>query len=47
MPFQIPAVKEESAPSKEQARVFHQLLEAIEAVRIKRQEDYREKGILS
>jgi hypothetical protein len=25
MPFQIPAVKEDHAPSKEQARVFHQL----------------------
>ncbi len=43
MPFQLPARKEERAPSKEHARVFHQLLEAIEAVRITRQEDYREK----
>jgi regulator of sigma D len=44
MQLQIPAMKEESAPSKGHARVFHQLLGAIEAVRIKRQEDYREKG---
>jgi len=36
-------MKEESAPTKEQARVFHQLLGAIEAVRITRQEKYREK----
>jgi MmyB-like transcription regulator ligand binding domain len=43
MPFQIPAMNEERAPSKEHARVFHQLLEAIEAVRLTRQEDYREK----
>ncbi len=42
MPLQIPAIKEESAPSKEQAHVFHQLLGAIEAVRLKRQEDYRD-----
>ena len=43
MPFQIPAMKEESAPSAEQAHVFHQLLGAIEAVRLKRLEEYREK----
>jgi hypothetical protein len=43
MPLQIPAMKEERALSKEQAHVFHQLLGAIEAVRITRQEDYREK----
>ena len=43
MPFQIPAMKEESAPSKEQAYVFHQLLGAIEVVRLKRLEEYREK----
>jgi transcriptional regulator with XRE-family HTH domain len=43
MPFQLPAIKEENAPSKEQAHVFHQLLGAIEAVRITRQEEYREK----
>ena len=43
MPFQLPAMKEESAHTFEHARVFHQLLGAIEAVRITRQEDYREK----
>lgn len=43
MPFQIPEIKEENAPSKELARVFHQLLGAIETVRITRQEEYREK----
>jgi hypothetical protein len=43
MQLPIPAIQEESAPSKEQARVFQQLLGAIEAVRITRQEDYREK----
>jgi len=43
MPLQIPAVKEERAPSKEHARVFHQLLGEIEAVRLTRQEEYREK----
>ena len=43
MPLQIPAIKEESAPSKEHARVFQQLLGATEAVRIARQEQYREK----
>jgi hypothetical protein len=37
------SMNEERVPSKEQARVFHQLLGAIEAVRIRRQEDYREK----
>lgn len=36
-------MNEERAPSKEQARMFHQFLGTIEAVRIKRQEDYREK----
>ena len=44
MPLQLPAMKKESAPSKEQAHVFHQLLGAIEAVRITRQEEYREKS---
>ncbi|QBD74950.1 hypothetical protein EPA93_02665 [Ktedonosporobacter rubrisoli] len=44
MQLPLSAIKEESAPSKEQAHVFHQLLAAIEAVRYKRQEDYREKG---
>src|SRR6266700_7342144 len=43
MSLHIPAMKEESAPSKEQAQVFQQLLGAIEAVRITRQEEYREK----
>src|SRR5258706_10096971 len=43
MQLQIPAMNEERAPSKEQARVFGQLLGAIEAVRITRQEEYREK----
>src|SRR6266700_545232 len=44
MSLHIPAMKEESAPSKEQAQVFQQLLGAIEAVRITRQEEYREQG---
>jgi hypothetical protein len=44
MPLQIPAAKEDSEPSKEPARVFGQLLGAIEAVRLKRQEEYREQG---
>jgi len=44
MQLQIPVIKEDNASSKEYARVFHQLLEAIEAVRLKRQEEYREKG---
>src|SRR6266571_4230129 len=43
MPLHIPEMKVEGAPSQEQARVFHQLLGAIEAVRITRQEEYREK----
>jgi PAS domain-containing protein len=43
MQLQIPAVKEDRAPSKEHARVLHQLLGEIEAVRLKRQEEYREK----
>ena len=43
MPLHIPEMKVEGAPSKEQARVFHQLLGAIEAVRITRQEEFREK----
>src|SRR5450755_3270549 len=43
MQSQIPAIQEDSAPSKEHARVLHQLLGAIEAVRLKRQEEYREK----
>src|SRR6266702_5742679 len=43
MPFQIPAMNEERAPSKEHARVFHQLLEAIEAVRLLRQQEYRDR----
>lgn len=43
MPFHIPEMKEESVHTFEQERVFYQLLEAIEAVRIRRQEEYREK----
>ena len=43
MQLQIPAIQEESVPSKERAHVFDQLLRAIETVRIKRQEEYREK----
>ncbi len=44
MPLQLSGIEEESAPSKEQAYVFHQLLGAIEAVRTARQEEYREKS---
>ena len=46
MQFQLPAIKGEDTPSsvKEHARVFHQMLNAIEAVRITRQEEYREKS---
>jgi hypothetical protein len=44
MPLHIPEMKEERVPSKEQTRVFHQLLGAIEAVRITRQEEYCEKA---
>lgn len=46
MQFQLPAIKGEATPSslKDHARVFHQMLNAIEAVRYKRQEEYREKG---
>jgi transcriptional regulator with XRE-family HTH domain len=36
-------MKEDDLSSKENARVLHQLLEAIEAVRGKRQEDYRDR----
>lgn len=43
MQVQRPAMKEESASSKEHARVFQQLLGVIEQVRYKRQEEYREK----
>ena len=43
MPLHQSMMNEERVPSKEQARVFHQLMGAIEAVRIRRQEDYREK----
>ena len=48
MQFQLPAIKGEATPSssKEHARVFHQMLNAIEAVRYKRQEEYCEKGHL-
>lgn len=46
MQFQLPASKEEATPSSfsEHARTFHQMLDAIEAVRYKRQEEYREKS---
>jgi hypothetical protein len=44
MPLQIPAIKEGSASSREHVHVLGQLLGAIEAVRLKRQEEYREKG---
>lgn len=43
MQVQLPAIQEERVPSKEHARMFHQLLEAIEAVRLTRQEDYRDR----
>jgi transcriptional regulator with XRE-family HTH domain len=43
MQLQLPEMKEERTPSKEQKRVFHQLLGAIETVRITRQEQYRQK----
>lgn len=43
MQLQISAVKEDALSSKEHARVLGQLLGAIEAVRLKRQEEYREK----
>ena len=44
MPLPLSAIQEESVPSQEHARMFHQLLGAIEAVRIARQEQYRKKG---
>ena len=44
MPLPLSAIKEERAPSEEQARMFHQLLGAIETARHKRQEDYSEKS---
>ena len=43
MSLYVPAIKEERVHSKEQARVFHQLLRTIEAVRITRQEQYHEQ----
>jgi hypothetical protein len=43
MPLPPSAINEERAPSENQARVFRQLIGAIEAIRHKRQEDYREK----
>lgn len=43
MILRIPAIKKDSVPLKEHARVFHQLLGEIEVVRLKRQEQYREK----
>jgi len=44
MSLQISAVKEDNEPLKEPARVLAQLLGAIEAVRITRQEDYHEQS---
>lgn len=46
MQFQLPTIKGEATPSslQDHARVFHQMLNAIEAVRYKRQEEYREKS---
>src|SRR5579883_1116966 len=44
MPFHTLEMKEERVRSKEEARVFQQLLGAIEAVRITRQEKYREQS---
>ncbi len=43
MPLPLSTIQEEQAALEEQMRVFQQLLGAIEAVRHKRQEDYREK----
>lgn len=43
MSLQLPAIKEDNVSSKDHARVFHQLLGVIEAVREKRHEEYREK----
>jgi len=43
MSLHLPTMKEERVHSKEQARVFHQLLRAIEVVRITRQEQYHER----
>ena len=44
--MQLPtsAIKAENALPKEQARVFQHMLETIEALRHRRQEDYREQG---
>ncbi len=43
MSLHIPVLKEDNALSREHVHVFQQLLEAIEAVRIRRQEEYREQ----
>src|SRR5579884_4270691 len=43
MSLHISAQKEDDALSKEHAHVFQQLLAAIEAVRARRQEEYREQ----
>ena len=43
MLLHIPMLKEDDALLREQAYVFQQLLTAIEAVRIRRQEEYRER----
>ena len=43
MSLQLSARNKDNTSSKEQARVFHQMLRAIEVVREKRQEEYRER----
>ncbi|WP_338257392.1 hypothetical protein [Dictyobacter halimunensis] len=43
MSLQLSARNEDNTSAKEQARVFHQMLAAIEAVRERRQEEYRER----
>jgi transcriptional regulator with XRE-family HTH domain len=43
MQLRTSGMKEDDLSSKENARVLHQLLQAIEAVRNKRQEDYRDR----
>lgn len=43
MSLRIPVLKEDDARAFDQAHVFQQLLAAIEAVRIRRQEEYRER----
>src|SRR5437879_709263 len=43
MQLRTSGMTEDDASSKENARILHQLLEAIESVRIKRQEAYRDR----